>query len=256
MAIPVLGVIEPETVPSDLIVTFNVLPSSRVTVSVLPSVSVTDSPLMFTVCVGAPWLGELSGWLEELEEELLEELLSHSKNSSQLHPVRAPAASAADRMNAIGRLKRMICLLCTKSYTFPICGPIVPFAVKRLTSGAFSCILSLQKSENKPFYFVYLSKHPKRSGPRLCTGRDRGRFWHKNPRPSRGRKPGAGQIRDYSKLGSSFSRWMLLMKALCSGSVNGAEETYLFSCTAVRLGSAMVPAPPMQPPGQPMPSSR
>ena len=117
MAIPVLGVIEPETVPSELIVTFNVLPSSRVTVSVSPSVSVTDSPLMFTVCVGAPWLEELSGWLEELEEELLEELLSHSKNSSQLHPVRALAATAAYRMNAIGRLKRMICLLCTKSYT-------------------------------------------------------------------------------------------------------------------------------------------
>ena len=49
----------------------------------------------------------LLAWLEELEEELLEELLSHSKNSSQLHPVRAPAASAADRIRAMGRLIRM-----------------------------------------------------------------------------------------------------------------------------------------------------
>ena len=40
-------------------------------------------------------------------------------------------------------------------YTFPVCGQIVLFAVKRLNGGAFSCILSLQKSENKPFYFVY-----------------------------------------------------------------------------------------------------
>ena len=59
-----------------------------------------------------------------------------------------------------------------------------------------------------------------------------------------------------SKLGSSFSMWMLDIKALCSGSVKGASLTYLFSWTAVRAGSAMVPAPPMQPPGQPMPSSR
>ena len=58
-------------------------------------------------------------------------------------PVRALAATAADRMNAIGRLKRMICLLCTKKYTFPVCGPIVPFAAKRLIGGAFSCILNL-----------------------------------------------------------------------------------------------------------------
>ena len=59
-----------------------------------------------------------------------------------------------------------------------------------------------------------------------------------------------------SKLGSSFSMWMLDIKALCSGSVNSASFTYLFSTAAVRMGSAMVPAPPMQPPGQPMPSSR
>lgn len=59
-----------------------------------------------------------------------------------------------------------------------------------------------------------------------------------------------------SKLGSSFSMWMLDIKALCSGSVNSASFTYLFSTAAVRTGSAMVPAPPMQPPGQPMPSSR
>ena len=59
-----------------------------------------------------------------------------------------------------------------------------------------------------------------------------------------------------SKLGSSFSMWMLDIKALCSGSVNVASFTYLFSTAAVRTGSAMVPAPPMQPPGQPMPSSR
>ncbi len=59
-----------------------------------------------------------------------------------------------------------------------------------------------------------------------------------------------------SKLGSSFSMWMLDIKALCSGSVNAASFTYLFSTAAVRTGSAMVPAPPMQPPGQPMPSSR
>ena len=59
-----------------------------------------------------------------------------------------------------------------------------------------------------------------------------------------------------SKLGSSFSMWMLDIKALCSGSVNLASFTYLFSTAAVRTGSAMVPAPPMQPPGQPMPSSR
>ena len=30
----------------------------------------------------------------------------------------------------------------------------------------------------------------------------------------------------------------------------------MFSTAAVRTGSAMVPAPPMQPPGQPMPSSK
>ncbi len=59
-----------------------------------------------------------------------------------------------------------------------------------------------------------------------------------------------------SKLGSSFSMWMLDIKALCSGSVNVASFTYLFSTAAVRTGSAMVPAPPMQPPGQPMPSSK
>ena len=59
-----------------------------------------------------------------------------------------------------------------------------------------------------------------------------------------------------SKLGSSFSMWILDIKALCSGSVNSASFTYLFSTAAVRTGSAMVPAPPMQPPGQPMPSSR
>ncbi len=59
-----------------------------------------------------------------------------------------------------------------------------------------------------------------------------------------------------SKLGSSFSMWMLDIKALCSGSVNSASFTYLFSTAAVRTGSAMVPAPPMQPPGQPMPSSK
>ncbi len=59
-----------------------------------------------------------------------------------------------------------------------------------------------------------------------------------------------------SKLGSSFSMWMLDIKALCSGSVNSASFTYLFSTAAVRTGSAMVPAPPMQPPGQPIPSSR
>ena len=59
-----------------------------------------------------------------------------------------------------------------------------------------------------------------------------------------------------SKLGSSFSMWMLDIKALCSGSVNVASFTYLFSTAAVRTGSAMVPAPPMQPPGLPMPSSR
>ena len=59
-----------------------------------------------------------------------------------------------------------------------------------------------------------------------------------------------------SKLGSSFSMCMLDIKALCSGSVNSASFTYLFSTAAVRTGSAMVPAPPMQPPGQPMPSSR
>ena len=59
-----------------------------------------------------------------------------------------------------------------------------------------------------------------------------------------------------SKSGSSFSIWMLDIKALCSGSVNSASFTYLFSAAAVRTGSAMVPAPPMQPPGQPMPSSR
>ena len=59
-----------------------------------------------------------------------------------------------------------------------------------------------------------------------------------------------------SKLGSSFSMWMLDIKALCSGSVNSASFTYLFSTAAVRTGSAIVPAPPMQPPGQPMPSSR
>ena len=59
-----------------------------------------------------------------------------------------------------------------------------------------------------------------------------------------------------SKLGSSFSMWMLDIKALCSGSVNAASFTYLFSTAAVRTGSAMVPAPPMQPPGQPMPSSK
>ena len=59
-----------------------------------------------------------------------------------------------------------------------------------------------------------------------------------------------------SKLGSSFSIWMLDIKALCSGSVNSASFTYLFSTAAVRMGSAMVPAPPMQPPGQPIPSSR
>ena len=59
-----------------------------------------------------------------------------------------------------------------------------------------------------------------------------------------------------SKSGSSFSMWMLDIKALCSGSVNSASFTYLFSTAAVRTGSAMVPAPPMQPPGQPMPSSR
>ena len=59
-----------------------------------------------------------------------------------------------------------------------------------------------------------------------------------------------------SKLGSSFSIWMLDIKALCSGSVNSASFTYLFSTAAVRTGSAIVPAPPMQPPGQPMPSSR
>ena len=59
-----------------------------------------------------------------------------------------------------------------------------------------------------------------------------------------------------SKLGSSFSMWMLDIKALCSGSVNSASFTYLFSWMAVRAGSAMVPAPPMQPPGQPMPSSK
>ena len=49
-----------------------------------------------------------------------------------------------------------------------------------------------------------------------------------------------------SKSGSSFSTWMLLMKALCSGSVKGASLTYLFSWTAVRAGSAMVPAPPIK----------
>ena len=59
-----------------------------------------------------------------------------------------------------------------------------------------------------------------------------------------------------SKLGSSFSMWMLDIKALCSGSVNSASFTYLFSTAAVRTGSAMVPAPPMQPPGQPIPSSK
>ena len=59
-----------------------------------------------------------------------------------------------------------------------------------------------------------------------------------------------------SKLGSSFSMWMLDIKALCSGSVNSASFTYLFSTAAVRTGSAIVPAPPMQPPGQPMPSSK
>ena len=59
-----------------------------------------------------------------------------------------------------------------------------------------------------------------------------------------------------SKLGSSFSMWMLDIKALCSGPVNSASFTYLFSTAAVRTGSAMVPAPPMQPPGQPMPSSK
>ena len=59
-----------------------------------------------------------------------------------------------------------------------------------------------------------------------------------------------------SKLGSSFSMWMLDIKALCSGSVNVASFTYLFNTAAVRTGSAMVPAPPMQPPGQPMPSSK
>ena len=48
-----------------------------------------------------------------------------------------------------------------------------------------------------------------------------------------------------SKLGSSFSMWMLDIKALCSGSVNVASFTYLFSTAAVRTGSAMVPAPPM-----------
>ena len=59
-----------------------------------------------------------------------------------------------------------------------------------------------------------------------------------------------------SKVGSSFSMWMLDIQALCSGSVNSASFTYLFSTAAVRTGSAMVPAPPMQPPGQPMPSSK
>ena len=44
-----------------------------------------------------------------------------------------------------------------------------------------------------------------------------------------------------SKLGSSFSMWMLDIKALCSGSVNSASFTYLFSTAAVRTGSAMVP---------------
>ena len=89
-------------------------------------------------------------------------------------------------------------------------------------------------------------------------------LWKKKRRLGRGHKkppPGgreAAEVRkpQTSKLGSSFSTWMLVMKGLCSGSWNGASLTYLFSATAVRAGSAMVPAPPMQPPGQPMPSSR
>ena len=82
-------------------------------------------------------------------------------------------------------------------------------------------------------------------------------FRHADIPPRRaGRDVQARWFSDYSKLGSSFSRWMLVMKALCSGSLKGAAATYLFSWTAVRMGSAMVPAPPMQPPGQPMPSSR
>ena len=73
--------------------------------------------------------------------------------------------------------------------------------------------------------------------------------------PADGKRQKSGKTQT-SKSGSSFSTWMLVMKGLCSGSWNGASLTYLFSATAVRAGSAMVPAPPMQPPGQPMPSSR